>query len=284
MSTITNFIKRYPQATFWALAWSTWFLGVFMSELYPSDLWNLIIYSPLLIGVFVTAIADGRGGLKTYFSRIVRWRVGLKWYAVALLIPPVLYLAAAGLNVLSGATIATNIQMPPLSEFIMGIVIFSFLLIALGEEPGFRGFALPRLLVGRTAFAAGLILGVLHAIWHIPTFLGGGVIPIVSTVLIIISGAVINTWLFNHTNGSVLLADAAARFNRRCQWRCRHPQTFVLRGRCREAGNFAGGGLCRHGDRITYLGGERIRPPAGSRYPDGNSPTGGCGEIKRELM
>jgi len=206
MNAKPSFIKRHPQVTFWALAWSTWFLGNFMYEIYPSELWNLIIYSPFLIGVLVTAVADGRSGLKTFFSRIVRWRVGLRWYAVALLTPPILYLAAAGLNILSGATIVTDIQWPELSEFLTGILIFSFLMIALGEEPGFRGFALPRLLVGRSALAAGLILGVLHAIWHIPTFLGGDIVAILSTVLIVISGAILNTWLFNHTNGSVLLA------------------------------------------------------------------------------
>lgn len=206
MNPITSFIKRYPQATFWGVAWSTWFLGWLLAALFPSELWNFIIYTPFLAGVLVTAIADGRGGLKTFFSRIVRWRVGLKWYAVALLTPPVLYLVAAGLNVLSGATIATNIQWPAWPDFITGTLIFSFLMIALGEEPGFRGFALPRLLVGRPAFTAALILGVLHAIWHLPLFLGGGVITILAGILIIISGAVINTWLFNHTNGSVFLA------------------------------------------------------------------------------
>jgi len=206
MNPITSFIKRYPQATFWALAWSTWFLGWLMAALFPSELWNFIIYTPFLAGVLVTAIADGRSGLKTFFSRIVRWRVGLKWYAVALLTPPVLYLVAAGLNVLSGGTIATNIQWPAWPDFITGTLIFSFLMLALGEEPGFRGFALPRLLVGRSAFAAGLILGVLHAIWHLPLFLEGDVIAILAAVLIIISGAVLNTWLFNNTNGSVFMA------------------------------------------------------------------------------
>jgi membrane protease YdiL (CAAX protease family) len=203
---MNSIIKRYPQATFWGLAWSTWFLGTILYMMYPSDLWNLIIYTPFLIGVFVTAIADGRAGLKTFFSRIVRWRVGLKWYAVALFTPAVLYLVAAGLNVLSGASIATNIQWPAFSEIIAGLLFFSFLMIALGEEPGFRGFALPRLLAGRSAIAAALIFGVLHAIWHVPTFLGGNAVLILSTTLIIISGAVLNTWMFNHTNGSVFMA------------------------------------------------------------------------------
>ncbi|HSK88349.1 MAG TPA: CPBP family intramembrane glutamic endopeptidase [Anaerolineales bacterium] len=206
MNPITSFIKRYPQATFWVLAWATWFVGIALSMMYPTDLWNLIIYSPFLIGVLVTAIADGRAGLKTFFSRIVRWRVGLKWYAVALFTPAVLYLIAAGLNVLSGASIATGIQWPAFSEIIAGLLLFSFLMIALGEEPGFRGFALPRLLAGHSAIAAALIFGVLHAIWHVPTFLGGNVVLILSTILIIISGAVLNTWMFNHTNGSVFMA------------------------------------------------------------------------------
>lgn len=206
MNSITNLIKRYPQAAFWLIAWASWFLGYFLFAMFPNDLWNLIIYTPFLTGVLVTAIADGRGGLKTFFSRIVRWRVGIKWYAVALLTPAVLYLIAAGLNVLSGATIATNIQLPPMGDLITGIVIFSFLMVALGEEPGFRGFALPRLLAGRSAIAAALIFGVLHAIWHIPTFLGGNFTAILTATLIILSGAVLNTWLFNHTNGSVFLA------------------------------------------------------------------------------
>jgi membrane protease YdiL (CAAX protease family) len=79
--------------------------------------------------------------------------------------------------------------------------------IALGEEPGFRGFALPRLLAGRrTAITAALILGVLHAVWHIPVIIQDGTVGIISTVLIVIAGSVINTWMFNHTNGSVLMA------------------------------------------------------------------------------
>lgn len=201
MSSITSIIKRYPQAAFWIIACSTFLIGNLLG-----GIWFLLIYGSFLGGLLVTAIADGKSGVKTYFSRIVRWRVGIQWYAVALLITPTLYLAAAGLNVVSGAKLSTSLQWPPLTDILVAAIWPAFLGISLAEEPGFRGFALPRLLVGRSAIAAALILGVLHAIWHIPTFFGGELIPILSTVLIIISGAVINTWLFNHTNGSVLLA------------------------------------------------------------------------------
>lgn len=203
MNSIITFIKRHPQVTFWGIAYLTFFVGAFMDAWYPSDLWNFVVWGPFLGGVLVTSIADGRNGLKTYFSRMVRWRVGLKWYAVALFLPLVMRVVAFGLNIASGATLSTNIQWPAWPDFIMELVIVVFFIIALGEEPGFRGFALPRLLVGRSALGASLILGVLHAIWHLPLFVANDEPPII--VLIIISGAVLITWLFNHTKGSVLM-------------------------------------------------------------------------------
>jgi membrane protease YdiL (CAAX protease family) len=203
MNPITSFVKRHPQITFWGIVWSTNFFGWYMNSRNPSDLWLLFIYGSFFGGLLVTAIADGRSGLKTYFSRIVRWRVGVKWYLAAIFIPLALRFVAYGLNLLSGANLSANIQMPSWSDAI-GEFLVIFLIIALGEEPGFRGFALPRFLVGRSALMASLILGVLHAIWHLPNFLTGDDHPIV--ILIIISGAVINTWLFNHTNGSVFIA------------------------------------------------------------------------------
>jgi membrane protease YdiL (CAAX protease family) len=204
MNPITSFIKRYPQGVFWGINWATWLFAWYMGSKYPSDAWFLFLYFPFLTGILITAIADGRSGLKTFFSRMVRWRVGLQWYAVALLLPPVLRLAAVGLNLLTGASMSTGIQIPAGPDLFAEFLFPGFLLIALGEEPGFRGFALPRLLVGRSALSAALILGVLHAIWHIPLFIFGSDPPLIA--VIVICGAILNTWLFNHTNGSVLLA------------------------------------------------------------------------------
>jgi membrane protease YdiL (CAAX protease family) len=78
------------------------------------------------------------------------------------------------------------------------------LFIGLGEEPGFRGFALPKLLESRSALVASLIVGVLHSIWHLPLLISGEM-PF-STILIVIAGAFIFTWLFKNTNGSILIA------------------------------------------------------------------------------
>ena len=202
MNAMTSFVKRQPQVTFWGIAYLTFFGAYLMYALYPSELWNFAIWGVFLGGALVTGIVDGRSGLKTYFSRIVRWRVGLKWYAVALFLPLVMRLAAFGLTIASGAALSTNIQWPSLPDLFIEMLIV-FFLIGLGEEPGFRGFALPRLMIGRSALAASLILGVLHAIWHLPLFVTGAESPII--ILIIISGAVLITWLFNNTKGSVLM-------------------------------------------------------------------------------
>jgi membrane protease YdiL (CAAX protease family) len=169
-----------------------------------------LIYGSFLGGAFVTGVVDGRNGLKTYFSRIVRWRVGLKWYAVALFLPLMLYLVAFSLNIASGAALPTNLQWPAWTAILVAFFGQGFLVIALAEEPGFRGFALPRFLVGRSALAAALIVGLLHTLWHLPFLVGalfeGYPIGILTNLMIIVSGSVFFTWLFNNTYGSVLIA------------------------------------------------------------------------------
>ena len=84
--------------------------------------------------------------------------------------------------------------------------VFILLFNGLGEEPAWRGFALPRLKAGRSALAASLILGVLHILWHLPLF-GieydlGNLVPWMVSVL---SFAIVVTWIYLHTDGSLLL-------------------------------------------------------------------------------
>jgi uncharacterized protein len=198
-----NLIKRYPQAAFWLIAWATAFIGFYMDRIDPSHPWILLLYGTFLGGALVSGIADGRQGLRIYLSRIVRWQVGIKWYLIALFLPVAIRLAAFGLNSATGAILSQDYQFPAWGDLLIGFFWPSFLGIALAEEPGFRGFALPRLQAGRSALYASLILGVLHSIWHLPLLITGSDPPY--TVLIVIAGAIINTWLFNNTGGSVLI-------------------------------------------------------------------------------
>jgi membrane protease YdiL (CAAX protease family) len=202
MQSITSFVKRYPQPVFWAIAWATGFYGFYMFTQDGNEMWQFLTFGSFLGGLLVTALADGRGGVKEYLSRIVRWKVGIQWYAAALFLPLLLRAAALGMNLASGARLASNIQIPPAGDLI-GDFLIVLLVIALGEEPGFRGFALPRFLTTRTALSAGLWVGVLHMIWHMPLFLSGA--DSWWVVLIVIAGGVINSWFFVHTRGSVFI-------------------------------------------------------------------------------
>ncbi len=201
MNPITSFIKRHSQATFWAIAYIIAGGGYILGRLYPSDLWIFVLWGIFISGALITGIVDGRAGVKTYFSRLVRWRAGIQWYAIALLTPFALGSIAFMLNRLSGAEVVGGF---PAFGAIAEVFIFSFFTISLGEEPGFRGFSLPRFLAGRSAWTASLILGVLHAIWHLPLVIGGeeSVFMLVNPLC----AAFIFTWIFNHTNGSVFIA------------------------------------------------------------------------------
>lgn len=203
MPAIATFVRRRPQATFWVIAYAISAGGYTLSRLYPSDAWVLVLWGIALAGALITWTADGAASLRTYLGRIVRWRVGARWYAVALLTPFALQLVSAGLTLLSGADVASDFAWPDAGS-VLAVFALSFFTIALGEEPGFRGFALPRLLADRSPIAASLILGILHAAWHLPLVLGGDERP---TILVnVAAAAVLFTWLYHHTAGSVLVA------------------------------------------------------------------------------
>jgi membrane protease YdiL (CAAX protease family) len=196
-------IKRHPQTVFWCIAWSTFFFGYYQYRQSSNDLWQLFILGPFVAAIAVTAIADGRQELRLFLARIFRWRVPIKWYVIALLLPLVLRLVALLPTLLGGATLATEIHWESWEDYLLEFA-FVFGIVALGEEPGFRGFALPRLMVGRSALTASLWLGTLHAIWHLPLLVTGDAPLFI--VPIILAGAVINTWIFIHCGGSVLPA------------------------------------------------------------------------------
>ena len=201
------FIRRYPLITFFVLAfvlsWWPWILYSF--DLLPNP---IVGFGPFLAALVVLALTEGKSGVGRLVRRMVRWRVGLRWYAVALLLPIVVTLTAAALNVfLLGAQRTSSVaELGGWSTLLQ--TFFLWLLIpglsGTWEEPGFRGYALPRLQVGRSALLASLILGVLWAFWHLPFVVTGEDIWI-DAFLFPIEWSIVFTWLFNNANGSVLI-------------------------------------------------------------------------------
>jgi membrane protease YdiL (CAAX protease family) len=163
---------------------------------------------PFLAAFFVLAVTEGKSGVLGLLRRMVRWRVGLRWYAVALLLPVVITLTAVAINVLLLGAQPTS-SAAELGGWSSLIPTFFVLLLIPGlggswEEPGFRGYALPRLQVGRSALLASLILGVLWAFWHLP-FVATGEDIWIDSFLFPIEWTIAFVWLFNNANGSVLI-------------------------------------------------------------------------------
>jgi membrane protease YdiL (CAAX protease family) len=139
------------------------------------------------------------------------WRVGWGWWGVVALVQPALLVAVAlAYNGLGGNPgLAFGGQVTAV-EFIVQVVMLA--IATLGEEIGWRGFALPALLKTRSALTASLILGTVWSAWHIPFWLlqdsldryGPGYLII--NFLMIIPMTVYITWFFKHTRGSILLA------------------------------------------------------------------------------
>jgi membrane protease YdiL (CAAX protease family) len=157
-----------------------------------------------IAGVVMIATTAGRMGLRQLWQRLTRWRIGWGWYAVGLL-PIVLYVVATAVaNGFSSTNITLSTITTALFSLHAGFFVSLFLRGALGEELGLRGFALPRLQQRMSPFRASLIIGVLWGAWHLPVLIGRDVLSIVVFSLLSIGLAMLFTWLFNGSGGSLI--------------------------------------------------------------------------------
>jgi uncharacterized protein len=202
MPGLSGSIKRHPIITFFVLTYViTWGFVPFGS---------FGAFGPLLAAVIVAPLTRGRAGLKELGLRMIRWRVRWYWYVVAVGLP----LAIHGLTVLINESVGIGIPRQGFTSIagwllILGVRLINPLDGPMGEEPGWRGFALPGLQATRSPLVSTAILAVLITVWHLPLFfLEGGELPL-STIVGGIVGpfafTFMATWLFNHTGGSVLM-------------------------------------------------------------------------------
>ena len=162
------------------------------------------------LSAFVMGPCDrGRQGTRYLLRRYVLWRVKLRWYPFVLLVIPASQVLGA--IVLPG--VAASYQ-PLTLGLVFGypLALLSTLVLGgpLGEEPGWRGFALPRLQVAYGPLAGSILLGVLWALWHLPLFWSRVWTPptvanIVMFIVMITFLTVVMTWVFNNARGSLLI-------------------------------------------------------------------------------
>ncbi len=161
----------------------------------------------------MTGLTLGGVGVRALLHRFLIWRVGVQWYLVILFGPAILVLAAIGLDfILGGATPDFNNvgarRIFGTSANLWYFVVPFFLVDVLtnGEEIGWRGYVLPRLQARFSALVSSLILGVVWGLWHLPRFwVAGDTESFVWAILHNIAIAVLFTWVYSNTNGSLLM-------------------------------------------------------------------------------
>jgi membrane protease YdiL (CAAX protease family) len=208
----------------YAISWVCWGVlivfqipaGSVNPDLPPPPIHGLLllglgILAPTIAAVILTWRLDGRAGLRDLWARCTRFYLGWRPYLVIFLLPLVVGVVRVAVHLLrSGVLLQPTILAQP--ALLIGFTIQIFVFGPLMEEAGWRGFALPRLLARRDPVSSSLILGAIHAIWHLPTYftigtiqqLQGNPIPeFIIFALTVTSAAVVVTWLYVSTGGSV---------------------------------------------------------------------------------
>jgi membrane protease YdiL (CAAX protease family) len=227
MKTIEAFIKSHPVLSYFALAFTlSW--GAFLTVVGPCGflgtkeipevlepfLYVAMVVGPSVAGILMTGLVYGREGLRELLSRLLRWRVGARWYAIALLLAPLSMMAvlfALSLTspvYLPGIFITENKAAVLLSGIAGGLVAGIF------EELGWTGFAIPRMRLRYGVLGTGLTVGVLWGAWHFPLFSGsasssGALLPALYLLVLLFSVLpafrVLMVWVYDRTE-SLLVA------------------------------------------------------------------------------
>jgi len=206
-----SMLLKYPLVTFFSMAFLFSWIAItplLLNKTLPVEPFQILgsLAGPTLSAVILTAGLEGRNGLRTFFKRYYQWRAGLVWWLI------VLFGILAALNILAAILISPAV----ITEFFrnFGLILPTYLitLIAgvilgpLGEEPGWRGFALPRLQERYGLLWGSILLGGLWALWHVPGYAGGWMETGFPALLTYCIGfTIFATWIYNHTRGSILL-------------------------------------------------------------------------------
>jgi membrane protease YdiL (CAAX protease family) len=157
-------------------------------------------FGPDLAAVVVVALVAGRPGLRALVDRLRRGRVAPRWWALAVGLPVGIALAAvATLRVLNGPS--TSVPGPAsLLEFVVILPLMVLIGGALGEELGWRGFALPVLEQRHHPLVAVAIITTLHMVWHLPLFLVSDPPLLVPFAVELAGGGLVLAWMANRND------------------------------------------------------------------------------------
>lgn len=207
-------LLKYLIITF-ILTWCVWGIlilstkGIISNTIHSRHTFLYIIVggsAPSFVAFLYTGLTNGLRGIKDLFKKILIWKVNPLWYLFVLLyIPVIYYLPVVFCQLLGEQYIITQ-----RFEFQKLITLFIGQLYVgpINEEFGWRGFVLPRLQDHHHPMVSSILLGGIHAIWHIPLYFITGIYqfktPFLLYLLTVISFSIIYTWLYNGTGGSLI--------------------------------------------------------------------------------
>jgi membrane protease YdiL (CAAX protease family) len=211
-----NIFKRWPIACYFILVFSiTWggtfalgledFLrGVELDLIGAVPIAIIMLAGPLVTGIIMTWITGGQAGIRDLCRRIGKWKVGGRWYQALLIFPFMILAVQVPLSILFT---------PKLAPIFNPIGILGGLMAGVQEEIGWMGYAYPKMQQRFGILRAGIVLGVIHALWHapadfignfntmqmewLPYFLGFSIFIVALRIIIV--------WIYENT-GSLLLA------------------------------------------------------------------------------
>jgi uncharacterized protein len=209
---VAFFVLAYALSWSWAISLAAAHQVVRRGVAWPTHYPSLL--GPAIAAVVVTAWTMGRPGLRDLGARLVRWRVAPRWWLVA--VSPFAFLAlgliamrVAGKPLPAAADFGRFSGTPAIG--MVGVFLLITFVGSLGEETGWRGYALPQLQRRFSPLTATLILAPLWFLWHLPqfaviaTYRDFGPAGYVGMFLGLTCGAIVLTWLYNRSGGSILL-------------------------------------------------------------------------------
>ena len=196
-------LRKYPLTSFFTLTLVVTWLA-FIPYYSSTDSIPWFTFGPMVAGIIMAAVTGGWKQVKSLLAAPFRWKVHPIWYVAAIGLPLASQYISVLLNPMFGSAAPSWRNIPPVSEIIPMVAILLVFSGPIGEEIGWRGFALPRLLEKYSALSASLTIGVVWAVWHLPLILvndftaHGALMPVVASIVF--------TWVFQNSKGSVLLA------------------------------------------------------------------------------
>ena len=235
MKNIRASIESHPLLTYYVLTFAISWGGVLLviggpgaipgtpeqfERLLPFAI-PVMIVGPGVAGLLLTGLLDGRAGFRELLSRILRWRVGARWWAVALLAAPLVFTVVhLALSLTSPVFLPGILTTDDKATFLLS-GIAGALVVGILEELGWTGFATPRLLARHGVLATGLIVGVLWGAWHLLAHdfwaadISSGGLPLALFVTVngfgllvgqLLAFRVLMVWVYDRTGGSLLVA------------------------------------------------------------------------------